>query len=155
VDQYGKPTQHNGINAKWHNDSETLVRKNVHITYEHWHLVPTEKRNELRRAIKEKYTFPPQFLDRGEKATLYTMGRALRAFRCNLNKDYVKKGLTLFKVLGFITPNDWTTSVNWRTSMKDLEVTKNFKDLSKKRKWHPNLESGGYKAKIKEWRLKE
>jgi hypothetical protein len=74
-------------------------------------LVPTKKKNELWRAIKEKYIFPPQFLDCGEKATLYTVGRALRIFRCNLNKDYVKKGLTPFNDYGFITPDNWTTFV--------------------------------------------
>jgi hypothetical protein len=47
VDQYGKPTEPKGINAKWLNDCKTLVRENVWITYEHWHLVPTEKKNEL------------------------------------------------------------------------------------------------------------
>jgi hypothetical protein len=90
-----------------------LVKKNVRSSiYEHFHLVPTKKKNELWRAIKEKYIFPPQFLDRGEKDTLYVMGKAIRTFKRNLNKDYVQKGLTPFKDLGFITPDDWTTLVN-------------------------------------------
>jgi ssDNA-specific exonuclease RecJ len=113
-------------------------------------LVPTKKKNELWRAIKEKYIFPPQFLDRGEKDTLYVMGKAIQTFKRNLNKDYVQKGLTPFKDLGFITPDDWTTLVNQRTPKKALEVSKNFEALSKQRKCHPNLGLGSYKAKIEE-----
>jgi hypothetical protein len=62
------------------------------------------------------------------------MGRAIRTFRCSMNKDYVKKGLTPFNDFGFI---------------------QNFQALSKKRKWHTNLGLYVYEAKIKEWRLKE
>jgi hypothetical protein len=101
-----------GIKAKWCNDCRILVRENVRNTYEYWHLVPTEKINELWKAIKAKYIFPPQFLDDGEKATMHTMGRTLPTFRYNLNKDYVKKGLTPFKNIGFITPDDWSTFIN-------------------------------------------
>ena len=155
VDINGAPDEPEGINAKWRNDCGTLVREKVRITYENWHHVPTEKKNELWEVIKAKYIFPPEFLERGEKATLYTMGRALRTFRANLNKDYVKKGLTPFNDFGFITPDDWNTFVNQRTSKKALEVSQNFKTLSSKRKWHPNLGPGGYKAKVKKWRLKE
>jgi hypothetical protein len=155
VDKYGKPIEPKGINAKWCNDCRTLVRENVRITFEHWHCVPSEKKKELWKAMKDKYIFPTEVLDRGEKATLYTMGRALETFRCNLNKDCVKKGLTPFNDFGYITPDDWTTFINQRTSNKALEVSQNFQALSKKRKWNPNLGPGGYEAKIKEWRLKE
>jgi hypothetical protein len=113
------------------------------------------KMKELWKAMKIKYIFPTEVLDRDEKATLYTMGRALQTFRCNLNKDYVKKGRTPFNDFCFVTPDDWTTFINLRTSNEALEVNQNIQGLSKMRKWNPNLGPGGYKAKIKGWRLKE
>jgi hypothetical protein len=106
VNKYGKPTKPKGINAKWHNDCGILVRENVRITFEHWRCVRSEKKKELWKDIKDKYIFPTEVLDHGEKATLYTMGRSLQTFMCNLNKDYVKKGLTPFNDFGFITPDD-------------------------------------------------
>jgi hypothetical protein len=133
-----------------------LVRENVWITFEHWRCVPSEKKKELWKVMKDKYIFLAEVLDRGEKATFSTTGRALRTFRCNLSKDYAKKGLTPFNDFCFITHDDWTTFINQRTSNKVLEVRQNFQSLSKKRKkCHPNLGTSDYEAKIKEWRLKE
>jgi hypothetical protein len=54
-----------------------LVRENVLIIFEHWCCVPSEKNKELWKTMKEKYIIPIKVLDHGEKATLYTMGRAL------------------------------------------------------------------------------
>jgi hypothetical protein len=122
INKYGKPPKTKGINAKWCNDCGTLVREIVWVTFEHWRCVPSEKKKELWKAMKDKYIFPTEVLDRDENATLYTMRRALRTFRCNLNKDYVKKGIKQFNDFGFITPDDWNTFVNQRTSNKALEV---------------------------------
>jgi hypothetical protein len=84
--------------------------------------------------MKDKYIFPTKVFDCGEKTTLYTMGGALQTFRCNLNKDYVKKGLTPFSDFGIITLDAWTTFINQRISNKALEVSQKLQALSKKRK---------------------
>jgi hypothetical protein len=75
-------------------------------------IVSQVRKKELWKAMKDKYIYPTEVLDRAEKDTLYTMGRVLRTFRCNLNKDFAKNGLTPFNDFDFVTPDDGTTFVN-------------------------------------------
>jgi hypothetical protein len=111
VNPDGAPIRLEGINAKWCNDYGTLVSENVWITYQNWHHVPAKKKNELWEATKFKYIFPPQFLERGEKATMKTMARCLQTFMDNLDKDCVIRGLKPLNDFGFIVLDDWNTFV--------------------------------------------
>jgi hypothetical protein len=57
--------------------------------------------------IKAHYVFPFEHEERGKRATIFTIGRALRRFRHALNKSYVQHGVSPFNRFGFITPNEW------------------------------------------------
>lgn len=80
-------------------------------------MVPKEiKKNDLWDDIRLRYQFPPQFLDLAKDATLHTMSSSFQTFKDNINKDYKKNGLTPFKNYGWITPNNWYSSVEGKTS---------------------------------------
>ena len=98
--------------------------------------------------MKKHYIFPPELADDAKIATIKTIGKCHRVFRCNLNKDYVVQGLTPFNRIGFIMPNEWTECVSQQTSEEASPRNRQFKELNKKNKYKHFIGPGGYKAKI-------
>lgn len=103
----GALVQPEGVNAPWRNDCGCLVRRKINIKYDNWLDVPKDDKEELWKSLSKIYIFPPEISERAKTANLKTMGRCLRMFRTNLNRDYVQKSLTPFEKYGYITSEDW------------------------------------------------
>ena len=112
LDKDGAPLEPEGVNAKWCNDCRVLAREHCKIIQDDWRKIFDEHKQFLWAEIKKYYVFPPYLADDAKIANIKTIGKCLRTFRWELNKEYVRHGLTLFNQFGFITPNKWNTFVN-------------------------------------------
>jgi hypothetical protein len=56
---------------------------------------------------------------------------------------------------GFITPNEWNTFQQQRTSPEAIALSKKMKELNKKNMFMHRLGPGGYKAVMPKWTKKE
>jgi hypothetical protein len=56
--------------------------------------------------IDQGIVFPSDYEELGKRATIITIGRALRRFRHTLNKFYVQPRVLPLNQFGFITPNE-------------------------------------------------
>jgi hypothetical protein len=105
--------------------------------------------------IKAHYVFPSEHGECGKRATILTIGRALRRFRHELNKFYVQPGVSPFNQFGFITPNEWNTFQQLHTTPEAMTCSNRMKELIQKNKFKHRLGHGGYKAAIPIWTKKE
>jgi hypothetical protein len=105
--------------------------------------------------INAHYVFPSEHEERGKRATILTIGRALRRFRHTLNKLYVQPGVSPFNQFGFITPNEWNTFQQLHTTPEAMAHSNRMKELIQKNKFKHGLGPGGYKAAIPLWIKKE
>jgi hypothetical protein len=112
---------------------------------------PVNEKEALWELIKAHYVFPFEHEERGKRATILTIGRALRRFRHALNKFYVQPGVSPFNRFGFITPNEWNTFQQLHTTPKAMTRNNKMKDLIWKNKFKHRLGPGGYKAAIPLW----
>jgi hypothetical protein len=95
--------------SKWHNNYGVLARRKCKITWIDWGAVPVNEKEALWELIKTHYAFPFEHEQRDKRATILTIGRALRRLRHALHKFYVQPGVSPFNQFGFITPNEWNT----------------------------------------------
>jgi hypothetical protein len=98
--------------------------------------------------MKAHYVFPSEHEDRSKRATILTIGRALRRFRHALNKFYVQPCVSSFNRFGFITLNEWNTFQQLYTTPKAMARNNIMKELIRKNKFKDRLVPGGYKATI-------
>jgi hypothetical protein len=105
----GSPIKPKGVNAKWRNGCCVLAREKCKIPWIDWGVVPVNEKEALWELIKAHYVFPSEHEERGQRATILTIGRALQRFRLAFNKFYVQAGVSPFNRFGFITPNEWNT----------------------------------------------
>jgi hypothetical protein len=98
--------------------------------------------------MKAHYVFPSEHEDRSKRATILTIGRALRRFRHALNKFYVQPGVSPFNRFGFITLNEWNTFQQLYTTPEAMARNNIMKELIRKNKFKDRLVPGGYKATI-------
>jgi hypothetical protein len=101
----GSPIEPKSDLSKWRNDYSVLMREKCKITYIDWGAVLVNKKEALWELIKAHYVFPSKHEECGKRATILTIGRALRRFRHALNKFYVQPSVSPFNRFGFITPN--------------------------------------------------
>jgi hypothetical protein len=85
------------------------VREKCKITWIDWGAVPVNEKEALWELIKAHNIFPSEHEEHGKRATILTIGWALRRFRHALNKFYVQPGVSPSNWFGFITPNEWNT----------------------------------------------
>jgi hypothetical protein len=78
----------------------------------------------------------------GKRATIRTLGNALRRFKHGLNKFYVRTGRSPLNRFGFITPNEWNTFQQQHTSPEAIALNKKMKELNKKNKFMHRLGPG-------------
>jgi hypothetical protein len=116
--------------------------------------------------IKAHYIFPSEHEEHGKRATILTIERALRRdhsyhreglrrFRHALNKFYVQPDVSSFNRFGFITPNEWNTFKELRTTPEAMSCSNRMIELIRKNKFKRRLGPGGYKAAIPLWAKKE
>jgi hypothetical protein len=151
----GSPIEPKGINSKWRNDYGVLVREKCKITWIDWDAVPVNEKDDLWELIKAHYVFPFECEDRGKRATILSIGRALQRFKHALNKFYVQPGVSPFNHFGFVTPNEWNTFKELHTTSKAMAHSNRMKELIQKNKFKHRLGPGGYKATIPLWTKKE
>jgi hypothetical protein len=101
--------------------------------------------------IKVHYVFPSKYEEHGKRATILTIGRALRRFRHALNKFYVQPGVSPFNWFGFIAQNEWNTFKELHTTPEAMARSNRMKELIQKNKFKHRLVPGGYKAAILLW----
>ncbi len=73
----GSPIEPKGVNSKWHNDYGVLAREKCKITQIDWGDVLVNEKEALWELIKAHYVFPSEHEERGKRATILAMGRAL------------------------------------------------------------------------------
>jgi hypothetical protein len=105
--------------------------------------------------MKTHYIFPSKHKERGKRATILTIGRALRRFRHALNKFCIQPGVSLFNRFGFITPNKWNIFQQPHTTPEAMAHSNRMKELIQKNKFKHRVGPGGYKATIPLWTKKE
>jgi hypothetical protein len=84
--------------------------------------------------------------EHGKRATILTIGRAIRRFRHALNKFYVLFGVSPLNRFGFITPNEWNTFQQLDTTPEAMARSNRIKELILKNKFKHRLGPGGYKC---------
>jgi hypothetical protein len=102
----GSPIEHKCILSKWCNNYGVLMREICKITWIDWGAIPGNEKEALWELIKVHYVFPSEHEEHGKRATILTIGRALRRFIHALNKFYVRPGVSPFYRFGFITPSN-------------------------------------------------
>jgi hypothetical protein len=102
--------------------------------------------------MKAHYVFPSEC---GKRATILTIGRAIRRFNHELNKLYVQPGVLPFNQFGFITPNEWNTFQQLHITLEAMVSSNRMKELLQKNKFKHRLGPGGYKTAIPLWTKKE
>jgi hypothetical protein len=105
--------------------------------------------------IKAHYVFPSEHEECSKRATIITIGRALRRFRHAPNKFYVQPHVSPFNRFGFITPNEWNTFQQLHTTLESMACSNRMKELIQKYKFKHRLGPGGYKVAIPLWTKKE
>jgi hypothetical protein len=105
--------------------------------------------------IKAHYVFPSGHEERGKRATILTIERALLRFRHSLNKFYVQPGVSPLNRFGIITPNEWNTFQQLHTAPEVVVYSNRMKELIQKNKFKHRLAPSGYKAAISIWTKKE
>jgi hypothetical protein len=60
------------------------------------------------------------------------ISNAVQRFRHALNKYYVQTGLSLLNWFGYITPNEWETFVQQRTTPQAIALSNKMKELNVK-----------------------
>jgi hypothetical protein len=96
--------------------------------------------------IKAHYVFPSEYEELDKRATILTIGRALRRFTHALNKFYVQLSVSSLNMFGFITPNKWNTFQQLHTTPKAKALSNRMKELIRKNKFKYKLGLGGYKV---------
>jgi hypothetical protein len=143
------------VNAIWRNDCSVLAREKCKITWIDWGVVLVNEKEALWELIKSHYVFPSEHEERGKRATILNIGRALRRFRHALNKFYVQPSVSPFNQFGFITPNEWNTFKELHTTTESMVRSNRMKELIRKNKFKHRLGPGEYKAAIPLWIKKE
>jgi hypothetical protein len=115
----GSPIESKGINAKWRNDFRVHAREKCKITWIDWGAIPVYEKEALRELIKEHYVFPSEH-ECGKRATILTIGRALRSFKHALSMFYVQLGVSPFNRFGFITPKECNTFKELHTTPESM-----------------------------------
>jgi hypothetical protein len=144
-----------GSNSKWRNGYNVLAREKYKITWIDWGAILVNEKEVLWELIKAHYVFPSEFEERGKRATILTIGRALRRFRHALNKFYVQPGVSPYNRFGFITPNKWKTFQQLHTTTEAMVCGNRIKKLIQKNIFGHRLGPSGYKATIPLWTKKK
>jgi hypothetical protein len=124
------------------------------ITWSDWGDVPVNEKEALWELIKAHYIFASEPEELGKRATILTIGRALRRFRHALNKFYVQPGVSPLNRFGFMTPNEWNTFQQLHTTLEAMALGNRMKELIRKNKFKHRLGPSGYKAPIPLWTKK-
>jgi uncharacterized protein (UPF0212 family) len=136
------------VNSKWCNDCGILAGEKCNITWIDWGAIPVNEKEALWELIKAHYVFPSEHEEHGKRATILTIGRALRRFRHALNKFYVELGVSPFNQFEFITPNKWKTFKELHITPEAMARSNRMKELIWKNKFKHRLGSSGYKDAI-------
>jgi hypothetical protein len=98
--------------------------------------------------IKAHYLFPSDYKELTKRATILTIGRALRRFGHALNKFSIQPGVLPLNRFGFITPDEWNTFQQIHTTPEAIALSNRMKDLNWRNNFKYKLGPGGYKAAI-------
>ena len=89
----GEPLRPLSVIGKYSNQCSVLVREKVDLTYTDWKKVPEGLKQYVWDAMKERFNFPEGYNEAVcRQHCMVIAGKALRTFRFNMNKDYVKTG---------------------------------------------------------------
>jgi hypothetical protein len=119
--------------------------------------IPVNEKEDLWELIKAHYFFSSEHEGCGKRATILTIGRAIRKFRHELNKFYVQPGVSPFDRFCFMTPNEWNTFQQLHTTPEVVACNNRMKELIWKNKFkhtrtwwvqgcNPTLEKEGTRA---------
>jgi hypothetical protein len=113
------------------------------------------EKDALWELIKAHNIFPSEHDELGKRATIITIGRALRRFRHALNKFYVQPGISPLNQFRFITLNECNTFQQLHTTPKVIAFSNSMEELIQKNKFKHKLGPDGYKVAIPLWTKKE
>jgi hypothetical protein len=125
----GSPIEPKCVLSKWSNDCGALARENVRSPGLIGDIVPVNEKEALWDLIMAHPIVPSEQEEHGKRATILTIGRALRRFRHALNKFYVQPDVSPFNRFGFITPNEWNTFQQLHTTSEAMVRSNRIKEL--------------------------
>jgi hypothetical protein len=111
------------------------------------------KGEDLKQYEGKKIKFSTGAEDVVKSAMLINMGRLFCKWKSEMDRNYVKKCLVP-KHMGKITEAQWKEFVQLMTDPKDLAISNEFAELSKKNIYPHRMGSSGYVGKIPEWKKK-
>jgi hypothetical protein len=109
IGPHGEPLELETVIGVFSNQCSCLVREHVLITYMNWKKVLEGLEDKVWLDMLKRFVYPP---DQYHEAlcighAMVIIGKALRALRYKLNKNYVKKGKTPYEDYNFIKPHVW------------------------------------------------
>jgi hypothetical protein len=98
------------------------------ITWIDWGTVPINVKEGLWELIKAHYVFLSEHEELSKRATILTIGRAIRRLKHSLNMFYVQQGASPLNRFRFITANKWNT-LQMHTTPEAMVRSNRMKEL--------------------------
>ena len=156
-----EPKSLKGVKTTVVNQCGCYVRDHIPISFKLWKIskatdidadvIPETEKEMLWADVKRHFTFPEdkeQFKD----WVMKKMAITFQTFKKNLNKDYVKKGLTPDFEKNFKNQCPyWVAFVQYESSEDSEKKTAQAKENASKKKHFHHLGQGGYASAIPKW----
>ena len=119
-------------------------------------IVPETEKEMLWADVKRHFSFPEDKEQLFKDWVMNKMAIAFQTFKKNLNKDYVKKGLTSDFEKNFKNQRPyWEAFVQYKSSEDSEKKTAQAKENASKKKHFHHLGQGGYVSAIPKWQKME
>ena len=116
----------------------------------------TQKKEMLWADVKRHFSVPEEHEQLFKDWVVKKMAIAFQTFKKNMNKDYVKKGLTPDFEKKFKNQRPyWDAFVQYKSSEDSEQQTTQAKENASKKKHFHHLGQGAYKASIPKWHKME
>jgi len=157
IGAHGEPLEPKEVLGPFSNQCSCLARQYVPITMFNWKKVPDYLKNAVWGEVLRRFTYPEDQYDEDlcKAYALGVAGKAMRALRSTLNKEFVKKGKTPFQKYNFITQEVWEEFVQKVTSEEAKKKSEQYSELAKKNKIPHHLGMTGYAGKRPDWEREE
>ena len=162
----GEPKSPKGVKTTVVNQCGCYVRDHIPISFKLWKkskatdidadVVPETEKEMLWADVKRHFTFPEDKEQLFKDWVMKKMAIAFQTFKKNLNKDYVKKGLTPDFKKNFKNQRPyWEAFVQYKSSEDSEKKTAQAKENASKKKHFHHLGQGGYASVIPKWQEME
>src|SRR5438128_89012 len=152
INRYGVPVKPDKIQGPATHDCGCLAREAVRIIHDDWRKVPKDDKDYIWQNWIKCFRVPVGTEPDVQKWVMKTANKAFKDWKSDLNMDYVQKGQSPFKKYGMITPDDWATFVEKKTSEAVKLLTKQRSERAKKNVHPHTMGSYGYADETLPWK---